>query len=69
MLKDKVVYSTERDVQTEEDIATIARKMRHAEKRQDSAAFADILISLGVDPSSDSFKKRMKAFRRACNLD
>jgi hypothetical protein len=69
MRKEKVVYSTERDVETEESLETVKRKMRQAEDRHDVAAFAKILIALGEDPDSDSFKKRMTAFRRACNLD
>jgi hypothetical protein len=70
MQKDKVVYSTERDVEAEKDIEAIKRKIEHAQDRLDPDVYSDILIlDLGLNPASKSYRQRMAAFRRSCNLD
>jgi DnaJ-domain-containing protein 1 len=69
MEKDKLVYSTEKGGTVEQDIEAIKRKIAQIMDRQDPDAYAKLLlVELGLDPASESFKKRMAAFRRACNL-
>jgi hypothetical protein len=69
MGKDKVVYSTEEGGPVEENLELIRRKIQRVLDRQDPGAYAKILtVELDLDPASDSFKRRMAAFRRACNL-
>jgi len=68
--KEKVVYSTEKDVATEGNLEEIKRKIEQAQVRLDADLYSDILVlDIGLDPDSQSYKKRMSAFRRACNLD
>jgi len=70
MPREKVVYSTERDVETEKNLEKIKRKIEHAQRRLDPDVYSDILIlDVGIDPTSKSYRERMAAFRRACNLD
>ena len=76
---DKLVYSTEKgkvpDAQrsqsikeAEKDLEKIRRKIGEAQREQNAEAFADILVELGEVRGSKSFKRRLTAFRRACNL-
>ena len=62
------MYSTEKGGAVEKDIETIRRKIQEAQDKQSPTAYAAILTAIGVDPASSSFRKRMAAFRRACNL-
>ncbi len=69
-VKEKEVYSTEPDVQTESNLEEIKRKIEQSLTRLDPDVYSDILIfDLGLDRAGKSYKQRMDAFRRACNLD
>jgi len=66
--KDKLVYSTDRD--TNSDLEMIRLRIERAGDRRDVRAYERILRDdLELDPASQSFRERVASFRRACNLD
>jgi len=67
MEKDKLVYSTEKKVALTLDEAKVA--IQRATDAQDQRKFEQVLIGLGVDPDSRSFRDRVASFRKNCNMD
>jgi hypothetical protein len=67
MEKDKLVYSTEKKVALTLDEAKVA--IQRATDAHDQRKFEQVLIGLGVDPDSRSFRDRVASFRKNCNMD
>lgn len=66
--KDKLVYSTDKEVQRIGlDEARVA--IQRAIKAQDQRAYERVLLDMGADPETESFRARVASFRRNCNLD
>jgi len=68
MEKDKLVYSTDKEIgRIGVEEAKLA--FERAEWKRSQRLYEQVLLELGVDPDSKSWKDRVASFRRNCNLD